>query len=98
MPIKKDTRMETKESKLNYSDSLALERTMLAKERTYLAYFRTFIVFASSGWVIIKLDFFKEAENLSFLFFGSSLALLVVGFLSFFFMKKRLKRYLRKKH
>ena len=90
--------METDTSKLNYADSLALERTLLAKERTYLAYFRTFIVFASSGWVIIKLDFFKGAENIGFLFFGSSFALLVVGLLSYYFMKKRLKRYLRKKH
>ena len=90
--------METDTSKLNYSDSLALERTLLAKERTYLAYFRTFIVFASSGWVIIKLDFFKGVEDIGFLFFGSSFALLVVGFLSYYFMKKRLKRYLRKRH
>ena len=89
---------DSNELKLSYSDSLALERTLLAKERTYLAYFRTFIVFASSGWVVVKLDFFKGAENIGFLFFGSSFTLLVLGLLSYFFMKKRLKRYLRKKH
>jgi len=90
--------METNNSKLNYTDSLALERTLLAKERTYLAYFRTFIVFVSSGWVIVKLDFFKGAENIGFLFFGSSFALLVIGLLSYYFMKKRLKRYLARRH
>ena len=88
---------ETNELKLSYSDSLALERTLLAKERTYLAYFRTFIVFTSSGWVVIKLDVFKEVENISYLFFGSSFALLVVGALSYYFMKQRLKKYISKR-
>ena len=89
---------ETKESRLSYSDSLALERTLLAKERTYLAYFRTFVVFASSGWVVVKLDVFKEVENVSYLFFGSSFALLIVGALSYYLMKKRLKKYLSKRN
>ena len=88
--------MEINNSKMSCSDSLAMERTLLAKERTYLAYFRTFIVFASSGWIVVKLDVFKEVENSSYLFFGSSFALLIAGALSYFFMKKRLKRYVRK--
>lgn len=89
---------ETNESKLSYSDSLALERTLLAKERTYLAYFRTFIVFASSGWVIVELDIFKEIENVGIMFFGSSIALLIVGIFSYYLMKKRLKKYVSKRN
>ena len=81
---------------LNLSDSLALERTKLAKERTYLAYFRTFVVFVSSGWAIVRLEFFHDIRTIGYTFIIFSVIILLAGITSYILMKKRLKKYYKK--
>ena len=78
--------------KLNRTDLLAIERTKLANERTFLAYFRTFIVFLSSGFAILKLDVFKEISELAYFLLIVAPVLLLIGFLRFYFTRKRLKK------
>ncbi len=79
--------------KLNRTDLLAIERTKLANERTFLAYFRTFIVFLSSGFAILKLGALKEISELAYFLLILAPVLLLIGFLRFYFTRRRLKKY-----
>jgi len=81
-----------KESNLNLTDFLAVERTRLANERTFLAYFRTFIVILSSGLAIIKLDILQEIEGLGYFFLAISPILLIIGVFRLFYVKKQIRK------
>jgi putative membrane protein len=81
---------------INRSDWLALERTRLANERTFLAYFRTFVVVFASGLTIIKVEILHNIVILGYTFLTSSLFLLLIGVLRFFFVRKRVKKYFKR--
>ena len=80
------------QSPISRTDVLALERTKLANERTFLAYFRTFIVFLSSGFVILKIDAFRNLATLGYFFIATSFILLGIGAARFFYVKRKLKK------
>jgi len=73
-------------------DYLALDRTKLANERTLLAFIRTFIAVFAAGVGIIQVY-----ENQTAIIFGTilvvtSLAFLVLGIISYFKGKNKLKQ------
>lgn len=85
--------MSNDKSKLILRDLLAIDRTKLANERTFLSYFRSFIVIVSSGIAIIKIDFLEEIQNLGWAFIFIGPALLFVGVLRFFYVRKKIEQY-----
>lgn len=78
---------------LSKTDELALERTRLANERTFLAYFRTFVVFMSSGFAILKISALEEIITLGYTLMAISPALLFIGIVRFFYVRKQLRKY-----
>jgi len=71
-------------------DSLAIDRTMLANERTMLAYLRTFIGLLSSGVGMVTILDFTLTSVLGLLFILVAPILLVLGFVRYRKMKKKL--------
>lgn len=82
-----------KETTLITRDWLAIERTKLANERTFLAYFRTFVVFLGTGLTILKLEFFSELKTFGILLLVISPAILIIGIIRLFKVKKTIKKY-----
>ncbi len=78
---------------ISRTDLLALERTKLANERTFLAYFRTFIVFLSSGFVILKIDVFRNLATLGYFFISVSFILLIIGIVRFFYVRIQIRKF-----
>lgn len=74
-------------------DLLAIERTRLANERTFLSYFRTAVVILSSGFAIIKLEFLDEISELGVFLMFLGPAILVLGIIRFFYVKRQIKKY-----
>ena len=85
--------MSNDKSKLILRDLLAIDRTKLANERPFLSYLSSFIVIVSSGIAIIKIDFLEEIQNLGWVFIFIGPALLVVGVLRFFYVRKKIEKY-----
>ncbi len=85
--------MEKTKSPLILRDVLALERTRLSNERTFLAYFRTFIVLLSSGFAIVKLDFFQEIKWMGWFFIGFAPIILFIGIVRLVYVKLKIRKF-----
>ncbi|MFO7823480.1 MAG: DUF202 domain-containing protein [Cyclobacterium sp.] len=73
-------------------DFLARQRTKLANDRTLLAYIRTSLYFIVSGTALIKVEDLENVKELGYFSFLISVALLVLGFINFFRLKRKLKK------
>jgi putative membrane protein len=83
--------------KLILRDFLAKDRTALANERTFLAYARTSIMIFASGITLFKLfsdDIFLVL--LGYLLIPVSFAVLALGAIRFFTVKKHLSAFTKK--
>lgn len=78
-------------------DLLAIERTRLANERTFLSYFRTSVVILSSGFAIIKLEVLDEISELGVVLLLLGPAILILGIIRFFYVKRQIKKYYKTK-
>jgi putative membrane protein len=74
-------------------DYLALERTRLANERTLFAYLRTSLYLILGGIAFLQLKDFEHIKWLAYLSLGLSVIFLVVGILTYFRLKNKLKKY-----
>ena len=72
-------------------DYLAMQRTSLANVRTLLSYIRTSLYFLVSGTALIKVEDLENIKEFGYLSFLISLILLIVGFLNYYKIKKRVK-------
>ncbi|MBD3630752.1 DUF202 domain-containing protein [Cyclobacterium sp.] len=73
-------------------DFLARQRTKLANDRTLLSYIRTSLYFIVSGTALIKVEDLENVKELGYFSFMISIALLVLGFINFFRLKRKLKK------
>ncbi|MEX2512183.1 MAG: DUF202 domain-containing protein [Cyclobacteriaceae bacterium] len=73
-------------------DFLARQRTKLANDRTLLAYIRTSLYFIVSGTALIKVEDLENVKGLGYFSFLISLLLLVLGFINFFRLKRKLQK------
>jgi len=73
-------------------DFLARQRTKLANDRTLLSYIRTSLYFIVSGTALIKVEDLENVKELGYFSFLISVALLVLGFINFFRLKRKLKK------
>ncbi len=80
------------EDSLIVRDFLARQRTKLANDRTLLAYIRTSLYFIVSGTALIKVNDLENVKELGYLSFLISVLLLILGFINFFRLKKKLKK------
>lgn len=80
------------EQELIIRDFLARQRTALANERTLLSYIRTSLYFLVSGTALFEVNKLSHVSGLGYLAFGLSFAFLVVGFFSYFKIKKKLRK------
>ncbi|SEI78245.1 putative membrane protein [Cyclobacterium xiamenense] len=80
------------EETLIVRDFLARQRTKLANDRTLLSYVRTSLYFVVSGTALIKVNDLENVKDLGYLSFLISIVLLVLGFINFFRLKKKLQK------
>lgn len=80
------------EETLIVRDFLARQRTKLANDRTLLAYIRTSLYFIVSGTALIKVNDLQNVKGLGYLSFMISIILLIVGFINFFNLKRKLSK------
>ncbi|WP_154854345.1 DUF202 domain-containing protein [Cyclobacterium xiamenense] len=80
------------EEPLIVRDFLARQRTKLANDRTLLSYVRTSLYFVVSGTALIKVNDLENVKDLGYLSFLISIVLLVLGFINFFRLKKKLQK------
>ncbi|GMQ27687.1 DUF202 domain-containing protein [Algoriphagus confluentis] len=80
------------EQELIIRDYLARQRTTLANDRTLLSYIRTALYFLVSGTALFEVKNLSHIRDLGYLAFGLSFAFLAIGFLSYFKVRKRLKK------
>lgn len=80
------------EQELIVRDYLARQRTSLANERTLLAYIRTALYFLVSGTALFEVNNLSHISDLGYLAFGLSLGFLVIGLVSYFRIKKKLRK------
>ena len=83
--------------KLILRDFLAKDRTALANERTFLAYARTCIMVFATGITLFKLfsdDIFLVL--LGYVLIPVSFAILILGAVRFFTVKKHLAGFIKK--
>ncbi|WP_339922048.1 DUF202 domain-containing protein [uncultured Cyclobacterium sp.] len=80
------------EETLIVRDFLARQRTKLANERTLLAYIRTSLYFIVSGTALMKVNDLENVKNLGYFSFMISVMLLIVGFINFFKLKRKLSK------
>ncbi len=78
--------------KLPLTDWLAVERTKLASERTFLAYFRSALVLLGSGVTVLKVEYFNEFVDYSWLPIAASPIVFIVGLIRFTRINKRIKK------
>lgn len=74
-------------------DYLALERTRLANERTLLSYIRASLYLLLGGIAFLQLQGFDSIKWIGYISLGLSVSFIVIGFLRFYQLKNRLKRY-----
>ncbi|MDN3686322.1 DUF202 domain-containing protein [Cyclobacterium jeungdonense] len=85
--------MENKtEETLIVRDFLARQRTKLANDRTLLSYIRTSLYFIVSGTALIKVNDLENVKELGYFSFLISLVLLILGFINFFRLKRKLNK------
>ena len=80
------------EDSLIVRDFLARQRTKLANDRTLLAYIRTSLYFIVSGTALIKVNDLENVKELGYFSFLISVLLLILGFINFFRLKKKLRK------
>ncbi len=80
------------EDTLIVRDFLARQRTKLANDRTLLAYIRTSLYFIVSGTALIKVNDLQNVKGLGYFSFMISVILLIVGFINFFNLKRKLSK------
>ncbi|WP_192350225.1 DUF202 domain-containing protein [Algoriphagus sp. Y33] len=80
------------ERELIIRDYLARQRTTLANYRTLLSFIRTSLYFLVSGTALFEVKELDHVRDLGYLAFGLSLIFLIVGFLSYFRIREKLKK------
>jgi len=80
------------EETLIVRDFLARQRTKLANDRTLLSYVRTSLYFVVSGTALIKVNDLENVKDLGYLSFLISIVLLVLGFINFIRLKRKLQK------
>jgi len=80
------------EETLIVRDFLARQRTKLANDRTLLAYIRTSLYFIVSGTALIKVNDLENVKGLGYFSFMISVILLIIGFINFFKLKRKLSK------
>ncbi|WP_162419101.1 DUF202 domain-containing protein [Cyclobacterium roseum] len=80
------------EETLIVRDFLARQRTKLANDRTLLSYIRTSLYFIVSGTALIKVNDLENVKELGYFSFLISLVLLILGFINFFRLKRKLNK------
>jgi putative membrane protein len=80
------------ENNLIVRDFLARQRTKLANDRTLLAYIRTSLYFLVSGTALVKVEDLENVKEFGYLSFLISVLLVVLGFLNYFRLRKKLIR------
>lgn len=83
---------EQTENTLIVRDFLARQRTKLANDRTLLAYIRTSLYFIVSGTALVKVTDLENVKELGYLSFLISFLLLMVGFFSYFRVRKKIRK------
>ena len=85
------------EDQLIVRDFLARQRTTLANERTLLSYIRTALYFLVSGTALMEVKVLSHIKNLGYLGFGISIFLVVLGFINYFRLRRKLRKGLYQK-
>lgn len=80
------------ENELIIRDYLARQRTTLANNRTLLSFVRTSLYFLVSGTALFEVKELTHVRQLGYLAFGLSFFLLIIGFVSYFRIRKKLKK------
>jgi putative membrane protein len=80
------------ERELIIRDYLARQRTKLANYRTLLSFVRTSLYFLVSGTALFEVKELDHVRDLGYLAFGLSVVLLLIGFVSYFTIRKKLKK------
>ena len=80
------------EQELIIRDYLARQRTTLANDRTLLSFIRTSLYFLVSGTALFEVKNLAHIRDLGYLAFGLSIAFLAIGFISYFRVRKKLKK------
>lgn len=73
-------------------EKLAIERTNMAIDRTLLAFIRTSLYFSIAGMTINSVVKISYGQWIEILFLIISAIILVVGFVTFFQQKKKLRQ------
>lgn len=81
------------DSELIVRDYLARQRTNLANDRTLLSYIRTSLYFLVSGTALMEVNALDHVSDLGYLAFALSLGMLLLGFTSYFRVKRKLKKH-----
>lgn len=92
--IPKAKKFENKE-KIILRDFLAMERTSLANERTLFSYIRASLYMAIGGVAILEYEGFATFSWLSYVVFGLSVVLIIIGVFRYRRLKKKLATYYR---
>ncbi len=80
------------ENELIVRDYLARQRTSLANDRTLLSFIRTSLYFLVSGTALFEVKNLERVRELGYVAFGLSLLFLAIGFVSYFRVKRKLKK------
>lgn len=78
-------------------DVLAIDRTFLANRRTLLSFVRTGLYFIFTGLAIMNLEVLDSITPYSMVFFISGPLILLVGFITYFQVNKRINNSYRQK-
>lgn len=81
------------DNELIVRDYLARQRTSLANDRTLLSYIRTSLYFLVSGTALLEVNALSHISSLGFLAFALSLGMLLIGFLSYYRVKRKLRKH-----
>ncbi|TVP43162.1 MAG: DUF202 domain-containing protein [Mongoliibacter sp.] len=81
------------ENELIVRDYLARQRTNLANDRTLLSYIRTSLYFLVSGTALMEVNALEHISDLGFLAFALSLGMLLLGFINYFRVKRKLRKH-----
>ncbi|WP_111317392.1 YidH family protein [Algoriphagus chordae] len=80
------------ERELIIRDFLARQRTTLANNRTLLSFIRTSLYFLVSGTALFEVNQLDHVRDLGYLAFGLSLVFLIIGFVNYYRVRKKLKK------
>ncbi|WP_194777859.1 YidH family protein [Pararhodonellum marinum] len=80
------------ENELIVRDYLARQRTTMANDRTLLSYIRTSLYFLVSGTALMEVEVLDHISDLGYLSFALSIFLVILGFVNFFKVRKKLKK------